>query len=79
MQVYKIHLILILCDRHNTPHHGTVHNNLEPNHLACPKALDPNYCRQETLEFITVYGNELRLFWGQGIFLTHTVNIAHLT
>ena len=39
-------------------------NNLGPDHLAGPKAQDPNYCRQPTLclEFLTVYGNELRLF-----------------
>ncbi len=38
---------------------GTVDNNLGPDRLAGPKALDPNYCRQEVL---TVHGIELRLF-----------------
>ncbi len=28
---------------------GTVDNNLGPDHLADPKAQDPNYCRQPTL------------------------------
>ena len=28
---------------------GTVGNNLGPDRLAVPKALDPNYCRQPTL------------------------------
>ncbi len=28
---------------------GTVDNNLGPDRLAGPKALDPNYCRQPTL------------------------------
>ena len=28
---------------------GTVDNNLGPDRLAGPKALDPNYCRQATL------------------------------
>ncbi len=27
---------------------GTVDNNLGPDHLAGPKALDPNYCRQSS-------------------------------
>ena len=27
---------------------GTVYNNLGPDRLAGPKALDPNYCRQPT-------------------------------
>ncbi len=30
-------------------HQGTVDNNLGPDRLAGPKALDPNYCRQPTL------------------------------
>ncbi len=49
---------------------GTVDNNLGPERLAGPKALDPNYCRQPTLllhdlclEVLTVQGIEL----GQGI------------
>ena len=28
---------------------GTIDNNIGPDHLAGPKALDPNYCRQPTL------------------------------
>ncbi len=28
---------------------GTVDNNLGPDRLAGPQALDPNYCRQSTL------------------------------
>ncbi len=31
------------------------------------------------LEVLTVHGNELRLFWGQGILPTRTINVAHLT
>ncbi len=49
---------------------GTVNNNPGPDHLAGPKALDPNSCRQPTLwlhgrclEVLTVHGTELRLFW----------------
>ena len=49
---------------------GTVDNNLGPDRLAGPKALDPNYCRQPTLwlhdlclKVLTVHGTELRLFW----------------
>ncbi len=30
-------------------HQGTVDNNLGPDRLAGPKALDPIYCRQPTL------------------------------
>ena len=52
----------------NTPQ-GTVDNNLGPDHLEGPKALDPNFCRQPTLwlhdlclEVLTVHGTELSLF-----------------
>ncbi len=48
---------------------GTVDNNLGPDRLEGPKALDPNYCRRPTLllhdlclEVLTVHGTELRLF-----------------
>ncbi len=65
---------------------GTVDNNLGPDRLAGTKALDPNYCRQPTLrlhnlclEVLTVHGIKLRLFLGQGIPPTHTINVAHLT
>ena len=65
---------------------GTVDNNLGPDRLAGPKALDPNYCRQPTLclhdlclGVLTVHGIELRLFLGQGILPSHTINVAHLT
>ena len=42
---------------------GTVDNNLGPDRLAGPKALDPNYCRQPRLhdlclEVLTVHGIE---------------------
>ncbi len=44
---------------------GTVDNNLGPDRLAGPKALDPNYCRQPTLtlnnlclEVLSVHGTE---------------------
>ncbi len=47
----------------------TVDNNLGPDRLASPKALDPNYCRQPILwlhdlclEVLTVHATELRLF-----------------
>ena len=72
---------------HNTilPH-GTVDNNLRPDRLVGPKALDPNYCRQPTLwlhdlclEFLTVHGNELRLFGAKASPHTHTINVAYLT
>ncbi len=44
---------------------GTVYNNLGPNRLAGPKALDPNNCRQPTL-------------WLHSIPLpTHTDNVTH--
>ncbi len=45
---------------------GTVDNNLGPDRLAGPKALDTNYCRQPTLwlhdlslEVLTLHGTEL--------------------
>ena len=48
---------------------GTVDNNLGPDRLAGPKALEPNYCRQLTLwlhdlclEVLTVQGTDFRLF-----------------
>ena len=51
---------------------GTVDNNLGPDCLAGPKALDPNNCRQPTLwlhdlclEVLTVHCIELRLFWAK--------------
>ncbi len=44
-------------------------DNLGPDRLAGPKALDPNYSRQPTLrlhnlclEVLSVHGNELHLF-----------------
>ena len=47
----------------------TVDNNLGPDRLAGPKAIDSNYCRQPALllhnlclEDLTVHGTELRLF-----------------
>ena len=65
---------------------GTIDNNLVPDRLAGQNTLDPNHCRQPTLslhdlclEFQTVHGIELCLFWGQGIPPTHTINVAHLT
>ncbi len=51
---------------------GTVNNNLGPDSLAGPKALDPNRCRQPILllddhylEVLTVHDTELRLFWAK--------------
>ncbi len=48
---------------------GTVVNNLGPNRLADPKALDPHHYRQPTLWLpdlclgvLTMHGTELRLF-----------------
>ena len=60
---------------------GTVDNNLGPDRLVGPKALDPNYCRQPTLclEVLTVHGTELRLFRAKAFPPTHTINVAHLT
>ncbi len=65
---------------------GTVDNNLGPDRLAYPKALDSNYCRQPTLwlhdlcqEVLTVHGIELRLFWAKAFPPAHTINVAHLT
>ena len=66
---------------------GTVDNNLGPDCLAGPKALDPNYCRQPTLWLhdlcladLNVHGNELCLFGAKAPPPpTHTINIAHLT
>ncbi len=65
---------------------GTVDNNLGPDRLAGPKALDPNYCRQPTLslhdlclEVLSVHGNKLRLFGAKAFLPTHTINVEHLT
>ncbi len=65
---------------------GTVDNNLGPDRLAGPKALDPNYCRQQTLwlhdlylEVLTVHGNELHVFGGKAFAPTHTIYVVHLT
>ena len=43
---------------------GTVDNNLRPDRLEGPKALDPNYFRLPTCQDIPP---------------THTINVAHLT
>ena len=60
---------------------GTVDDNLGPDRLAGPKALDPNSCRQPThwlhdlcLEVLIVHINELHLF-GPGIPSTRTINV----
>ena len=52
----------------------TVDNNLGPDHLAGPKAIYPNYCRQPTLllhdlclEVLTVHGTEVRLFGAKAL------------
>ncbi len=65
---------------------GTDDDNIEPDCLECPKALDPNCCRQPTLwlhdlclEVLTVHGTELRLFGAKAFLPTHTINVAHLT
>ncbi len=57
-----LHLILLVIPQ------GTVDNNLRPDYLAGPKALDPTYSRQPTLrlhdlclEVLTVHGIELHL------------------
>ncbi len=62
---------------------GTVDNNLGPDRLAGPKALNPNYYRQPTLwlhdlclEVLIVHGNELRLFGARAFSLTHTINVS---
>ncbi len=55
-----------------------VDNNIGPDRLRGPKALDPKYCRQSTLylhsiclEVLTVIGTELRLFGAKAFpFLT---------
>ncbi len=48
---------------------STLDNNLGPDRLPDPKALNPNHCRRPTLclhdlclEFITVHGTEFRLY-----------------
>ena len=48
---------------------GAIDNNLGPDRLAGPKALDPNYYRKPTLwlhdlclEVLTVHGNDLHMF-----------------
>ncbi len=53
---------------------GTLDNNLEPDSLAGPKALDPNHCRQPTLrlndlrlEVLTVHDTELSRFWAKAL------------
>ncbi len=55
---------------------GTVDNNIGPDRVAGPKALDPNYFRQPTLclhdlclEVLTVHGTELCLFGAQAFTL----------
>ncbi len=52
---------------------GMVHNNIGPDRSAGPPIAD-NLC----LKILTVHVNELRLFLGQGILPTHTINVAHL-
>ncbi len=61
---------------------GTVDNNLGPDRLTGPKALDPNYCRQPTLwlhdlclQFLILHGNELRLFGTKA----QTIKVGYLT
>ncbi len=44
---YTYFAILLIFMLHNTQ--GTYNNNLGPDRLACPQALDPIYCRQLTL------------------------------
>ncbi len=64
-----------------------VDNNLRPDRLADPKALEPNHCIQPTiwlhglcLEVQAVHGTELRLFWAKTfpllILLTRGSDIA---
>ena len=55
---------------------GTIDNNLGPDRLVGPKALDPNYCRQPTLwlhdlclEVLTVHGTDLRMFGAKAFLL----------
>ncbi len=57
--------------------------NLWPNHLAGPKALDPNFCRQPTLllhdlclEVLTVHGTELRSFGAKAFPTTHSIHVG---
>ncbi len=51
---------------------GTVKNNVEPDHLACPGLLHPNCCRQPTLwlhalclEALTVHSDAFWQFWAK--------------
>ncbi len=54
----------------------TVDNNLGPDRLADPKALDPIYCRQPTrLIARPLYGIELCLFGAKAFHPTHTFNV----
>ncbi len=53
--------------------------------LTKTKALDPNYCRQQTLwlhdlclEVLTLHGTKLHLFGAKSFPHTHTINVAHL-
>ena len=58
-------------------------NNLGPDRLAGPKALDPSYCRQPTNPLIarTLSGSPncawywVAPIWGQDIPSTHTINV----
>ena len=64
---------------------GKVDNNLGPDHLAGSKALDPNYCRQLTISLHDLCLENFACMemsyacFSQGIPLTHTIDVAHLT
>ena len=49
VKVKSINYVISLFDSNDSYPQGTVDNNLGPDRLAGPKALDPNYCRQPTI------------------------------
>ncbi len=55
----------------------TVDNNLGPDGLASPMALDPNYCRHQPFDCRPL--SELRLFGAMAFTPTPTINATHLS
>ncbi len=76
---YLIHVIRLIPQ-------WMVDNNLKPDRLANPKALDPKHCRQPTLRLHDLWlgvlikiDTQLCLFGAKAFPPTHTINVAHLT
>ncbi len=61
---------------------GMVVNNLGPNHLSCPKALDsdqPFDCTTFVFKVLTAHGIKFRLSETNAFPHTHTIDVGHLT